>query len=282
LPLPTGAATAANQPTNAAQGSTTSGQTGSLIEGAVTAASPTYTTGQTNPLSLDTAGNLRVNVIAGSASGNVGQASTTAGETGPMAQGAVTTAAPSYTTGQTNPLSLNVSGGLRVDGSGVTQPVSAASLPLPTGAATAANQPTNATPGSTTSAQTGTLGMMAVVSTAPSFTGGQTQPLNCDLVGALRVNVGAAALPSPQNLATGQVSVGTTATLIVAQRSGRYGVTLINKGSTEVDIGGSSVTTSTGSPLPAVQWASKTILTTAAIYGIVASGTQTVAFEELF
>src|SRR6516162_3208850 len=81
---------------------------------------------------------------------------------GPLAQGAVTTAAPSYTTATTNALSLNVNGGLRVDGSAVTQPVSgtfwqatqpvsgtfwqatqpisAASLPLPTGAATAANQ----------------------------------------------------------------------------------------------------------------------------------------------
>ena len=38
--------------------------------------------------------------------------------------GAVTTAAPTYTTGTDNALSLNTSGGLRVDGSGVTQPVS--------------------------------------------------------------------------------------------------------------------------------------------------------------
>lgn len=38
--------------------------------------------------------------------------------------GSVTTAAPTYTTGLINALSLNTSGGLRVDGSGVTQPVS--------------------------------------------------------------------------------------------------------------------------------------------------------------
>lgn len=43
-----------------AQGSTTSGQTGSLVMGAVTTAAPSYTTAQTSPLSLDTAGNLRV------------------------------------------------------------------------------------------------------------------------------------------------------------------------------------------------------------------------------
>lgn len=43
-----------------AQGSTTSGQKGPLAQGAVTTAAPTYSTGQTSPLSLDTAGNLRV------------------------------------------------------------------------------------------------------------------------------------------------------------------------------------------------------------------------------
>ncbi len=42
------------------QGSTTSGQSGHLIMGAVTTSAPTYTTAQTSPLSLDTGGNLRV------------------------------------------------------------------------------------------------------------------------------------------------------------------------------------------------------------------------------
>jgi hypothetical protein len=43
-----------------AQGSTTAGQLGALIMGAVTTAAPTYVTGKTDPLSIDTAGNLRV------------------------------------------------------------------------------------------------------------------------------------------------------------------------------------------------------------------------------
>lgn len=47
-----------------AQESTTSGQTGPLMQGAVTTAAPTYTTGKTDPLSLDTAGNLRVVLAA--------------------------------------------------------------------------------------------------------------------------------------------------------------------------------------------------------------------------
>ncbi len=118
-----------------AQGSTTSGQTGPLVQGSVTTSAPTYTTAQTSPLSLDTAGNLRVNVVAGCASGNVAQGSTTSGETGVMIQGAVTTAAPSYTAAQTSPISLTTAGAVRTDASATTQPVSVASLPLPSGAA---------------------------------------------------------------------------------------------------------------------------------------------------
>jgi hypothetical protein len=51
------------------QGSTTSGQSGALVQGAVTTAAPSYTNAQTSPLSLDTAGNLRVNVVTGGAGG---------------------------------------------------------------------------------------------------------------------------------------------------------------------------------------------------------------------
>lgn len=48
-----------------AQGSTTSGQLGPLIQGAVTTSAPAYTTGQTSPLSLTTNGILRVNPTTG-------------------------------------------------------------------------------------------------------------------------------------------------------------------------------------------------------------------------
>lgn len=43
-----------------AQASTTSGQTGTLIQCATTTAAPTYTTATTNPCSTDTSGNIRV------------------------------------------------------------------------------------------------------------------------------------------------------------------------------------------------------------------------------
>lgn len=69
--LPTGASTLAEQQTQTtalqlidnlplAQGSTTSGQSGVLMQGAVTTGAPTYTTGNTNPASLTVEGAIRV------------------------------------------------------------------------------------------------------------------------------------------------------------------------------------------------------------------------------
>lgn len=105
-----------------AQGSTTSGQTGGLMQAAVTTSAPTYTTAQTNPLSMDTSGNLRVSVAS---STGLAQGSTTSGQTGSMIMGAVTTSAPTYTTAQTSPISLDTSGNVRMtcsncSGSGAT------------------------------------------------------------------------------------------------------------------------------------------------------------------
>jgi hypothetical protein len=68
LPLPSNAAqeTGGNLATLAglsiSQGSTTSGQKGILVQCAVTTAAPSYTTAESSPCSLDTSGNLRVNI----------------------------------------------------------------------------------------------------------------------------------------------------------------------------------------------------------------------------
>jgi hypothetical protein len=72
--------------------------------------------------------------------------------------GSVTAAAPSYTTGLANAMSLNTSGGLRVDGSGVTQPVS--------GTVTANQGTANATPWLTTISQGGNSTTVKAASTA--------------------------------------------------------------------------------------------------------------------
>lgn len=74
----------------------------------------TVNLGTLNGVALDTS----VNGIL------VAQASATSGEKGPLVQGAATTGAPTYVTGNTYPLSLTLAGALRVDGSAVTQPVS--------------------------------------------------------------------------------------------------------------------------------------------------------------
>lgn len=81
--LPSGASTSAKQDTaiTALQiiddlpntiNSTTSGQSGILMQGAVTTAAPTYTTLKTNPLSLQTDGSLRVALTNGSTGGTSG------------------------------------------------------------------------------------------------------------------------------------------------------------------------------------------------------------------
>ncbi len=66
-----------------AQGSTTSGQTGVLTQGAVTTAAPAYDTGETSPLSLTTAGDLRVaptnNSAVANATNSTGTGITAAG-----------------------------------------------------------------------------------------------------------------------------------------------------------------------------------------------------------
>lgn len=59
-PLPTTSAGGGGGGASVAQGSATSGQSGSLVQSATTTAAPTYTTATTNPLSSDTSGNLRV------------------------------------------------------------------------------------------------------------------------------------------------------------------------------------------------------------------------------
>lgn len=89
--LPTGAATSANQPTSAAQGSTTSGQTGNLHMGAASTAAPSYTNGQTDPISLDLNGSVRVNCTTGcsSSSSITGWAGSTIGAATIQAFGAL-------------------------------------------------------------------------------------------------------------------------------------------------------------------------------------------------
>lgn len=127
-------------------------------------------------LNTDNTGKLNINNISGTVSLPNGaatqaslalltlaQGSTTSGQSGPLMQAAVTTSAPTYTTGQTAPLSLTTGAGLRVDGSGTTQPVS--------GTVTANQGTANATPWNENIAQVGgsavSLGQKAMASSIP-------------------------------------------------------------------------------------------------------------------
>lgn len=156
--------------------------------------------GTTNGLALDTS----VNGIL------VSQGSTTSGQKGPLIQGAVTTASPSYTTAQTSPLSLTTAGALRTDASATTQPVSgtvtvtqgtAANLNATVVGTVTANIGTtnglalDATVAKLTIAQGAALGANtqaliggSVTTAAPSYTAGQISPLSLTTAGALRVD----------------------------------------------------------------------------------------------
>jgi hypothetical protein len=100
-------------------------------------------------------------------------------------------------------------------------------------------------------------------------TGTTVQPVNV-------INEGAA------NIATNQVSIGTSATQVVPVNATRRGVSITNLGTTDVWVGAAGVTTATGDLLAGSKGASVFIPTTAAVYAIVGIGTQAVSFMEVY
>jgi hypothetical protein len=104
------------------------------VNGATVAPSSTLVAGDApgsiqQPISVDSSGNQNVNVVntapvSGTVTANQGTANTTAN------------AWPVELVGSGNVASVTAANAVKVDGSAVTQPISAASLPLPTGAAT--------------------------------------------------------------------------------------------------------------------------------------------------
>lgn len=163
----------------------------------VMTAAPAYAAG---PYTTNTSGTTQngilealtdiANSVAGSGSA-VAQGSTTSGQTGPLVQCAVTTAAPTYVSGKTDPCSLTLSGAMRVDGSAVTQPVSAASLPLPSGAATSALQDETYAPLTPAAATAIKSNLAGCTYTAAKFTAtdGQQMGLQCGTRGSLIVQL---------------------------------------------------------------------------------------------
>jgi len=84
------------------------------------------------------------------------------------------------------------------------------------------------------------------------------------------------------NIATGQASVTSGGNVVVPARADRKRVTIVNLGTTAVTLGPSGVTTANGVLLAGVVGQTLTFETAAAIYGIVASTSQTVSYIEEF
>jgi hypothetical protein len=152
LPLPSGAATSAKQPALGTAGTASSdvitvqgiaSMTALKVDGSgvtqpvsgsvsvTQTTSPWVTKDQATGTTATAASTTAMQVAGRNGSGNLTTFSTDA-------NGKVNV---DLNDGTGNPIS-SVSGALKVDGSAVTQPVSAASLPLPSGASTAANQTT--------------------------------------------------------------------------------------------------------------------------------------------
>ncbi|HWR15177.1 MAG TPA: hypothetical protein VN577_10130 [Terriglobales bacterium] len=106
---------------------------------------------------------------------------------------------------------------------------------------------------------------------------GQTGTWNFNLPTGASTNAGAA------NGASGQVSIATTATSIVSARATRRSIKITNLGTTDVYIGFSSgVTTSTGDLLLGSKGSFVSFPTSSAVYAIVASGTQSISYSEVY
>ena len=84
------------------------------------------------------------------------------------------------------------------------------------------------------------------------------------------------------SIASGQATATTSAAIIVPARAGRISVTIENLGTTDTFLGAAGITTATGMLLVGTKGSAVTIYTQAAVYGIVATGTQAVSFLETF
>lgn len=107
-----------------------------------------------------------------------------------------------------------------------------------------------------------------------------SKPVNASQSNPLPVQVTSGG--TSDQISPGQVSVTTSATQIVAARSGRSSVVITTAGTDTVYIGTSAVTTTTGIPLYNVQGASITLDTSAAVYGIATTTTTVVGYLEIY
>ena len=190
LPLPTGAATSSNQ-TNVQSSPGTSASTALTIQGSASGV----------PIPI---------------SGSITASNPSVSATGAAAPSSATYMGANKSGNIVAPL-LDASGLLQVNGSGVTQPVSATSLPLPTGASTSALQ--SSVQGSAsggTAATSSQLNGGIYNSTQPTLTNGQQASIQLDASGNVRQT-------DPDSTVTGTLGVlNATVTLPLAGDGSAY------------------------------------------------------------
>lgn len=145
LPLPAGAATSALQTTGNSSLSSIDTKTPALGQTTMSASQPVAIASNQSAISVTQSGTWTV---------QPGNTANTTPWLATINQGG-------------NSATVTASNALKVDGSAVTQPVSAASLPLPTGAATAANQSTEIASLSSIDTKTPTLGQKVMSGSQP-------------------------------------------------------------------------------------------------------------------
>lgn len=82
------------------------------------------------------------------------------------------------------------------------------------------------------------------------------------------------------SLASFQVQIGTTPTLIVPASAGGYRATITQMGNSDIYLGGPNVSPTTGSLLPGGVGKERTVNNTQPLYGVVISGNQAVTVLE--
>jgi hypothetical protein len=201
-----------------AQGSTTSGQVGPLVQGAVTTGAPVYVTAQTSPLSLDTSGNLRVTVGGAGTqvvTGNKTNNNAAPGATNVGVLSALANAAsPSWTEGDLVLESVDLTGRQRIRGTLTNN-----------NAAPAADQ----------------ISVIPSLANAanPTWTEGNQVLLSSDLSGNLRTRAASAASATVTRVAVGHTSAAT----LLAARSARIRVIIFNENGQLFVKAGSTATT---------------------------------------
>ena len=180
------------------------------------------------------------------------------------------------------PATQPVSGTVAVSNFPATQPISAASLPLPTGAATAANQQTDAL------TDTQLRATPVPVSGTVTANTGLTQPLTDTQLRASAVPVSIAATVAVKEVRSAtpsqtSPSVTNSNTSILASNSNRLGATIYNEGAAicYMILGSTATTTSYTIQLQVGSYYELPFAYTGAIAGITSAGTAQLRVTEL-